>query len=137
MTALADALVAAQRRALAAIEKQYTAGKIEAETVRERLDLIGLTDTVDQDRLVAALDTIMEYGAALPAEPVATPAERPPEPATPPQRERIKRDVARLHGDDAAAAVASEPSLTKGQASEIIDSIVKGTFNLEKWYVPF
>ena len=136
MTPLSDALVAAQRRALAAIEKQYTAGKIEAETVRERLDLIGLTDTVDQDRLVAALDTIMEYGAALPAEPT-TPTERPPEPATPPQRERIKRDVAKLHGDDAAAAVASEPSLTKAQASEIIDSIVKGTFNLEKWYVPF
>ena len=136
MTALADALVAGQRRAVAAIEKQYTAGKIEAETVRERLDLIGLTDTVDQDRLVAALDTIMEYGAALPAEPT-TPAERPPERATQAQRDRIKRDVAKLHGDDAAAAVASEPSLTKGQASEIIDSIVKGTFNLEKWYVPF
>ena len=54
MTALADALTAAQHRAVAAIQKQYAAGKIEAETVRERLDLIGLTDTVDQDRLLAA-----------------------------------------------------------------------------------
>lgn len=137
MTALADALVAAQRRAVAAIEKQYAAGRIEAETVRERLDSIGLTDTVDQDRILAALDTIMEYGASVPAEPAQNGSERPQEPATAAQRERIKRDVAKLHGDEAAADISSDPSLTKAQASELIGSIVDGKFELEKWRVPF
>ena len=136
MTALADALVAGQRRAVAAIEKQYAAGRIEADTVKERLDAIGLTDTVDQERLLAALDTIMEYGAALPAEPTNG-AERPQEPATDAQRARIKRDIAQRHGDDAATHIASEPSLTKAQASEIIDSIAKGTFELDKYWIPF
>ena len=136
MTALADALVAGQRRAVAAIEKQYATGRIEADTVKERLDAIGLTDTVDQERLLAALDTIMEYGAALPAEP-QNGSERPQEPATDAQRARVKKDVALLHGDDAAQHIASEPSLTKAQASEIIGGIAKGTFELEKWWVPF
>ena len=72
MSALADALVAAQRRALAAVEKQYAAGKLEADAVREQLDAIGLSDTVDVDRLLAALDLIRDYGATLPGEPAPT-----------------------------------------------------------------
>ena len=136
MSALADALVAAQRRAVAAIEKQYAAGRIEPDVVIDKLNAVGLTDTVDQERLLAALDTIMEYGAALPAEP-QNGSERPQEPATDAQRARIKRDIAPKHGDDAAVHISSEPSLTKAQASEIIDSIAKGTFELEKWWIPF
>ena len=137
MSALADALVAAQRRAVAAIEKQYAAGRIEPDVVIDKLNAVGLTDTVDQERLVAALDTIMEYGASVPAEPSQNGSERPQEPATDAQRARIKRDVARLHGDDAATHISTEASLTKTQASEIIDGIAKGTFELEKWWVPF
>jgi hypothetical protein len=44
VSALADALVAAQRRALSAMEKQYAAGKLEPDAVREKLTAIGLTD---------------------------------------------------------------------------------------------
>jgi hypothetical protein len=72
VSALADALVAAQRRALAAVEKQYAAGKLEADDVRAKLTAIGLTDDVDADRLLAALDLIREYGATLPAEPTTS-----------------------------------------------------------------
>lgn len=77
MSALADALVAAQRRALAAVEKQYAAGKLEPDAVREKLTAIGLTDDVDADRLIAALDLIREYGAPLPAEPTNGSAPKP------------------------------------------------------------
>lgn len=132
MTALADALTAAQHRAVAAIQKQYAAGKIEAETVRERLDLVGLTDTVDQDRLLAALDTIMEYGAALPAEPAPANGEKPPEKATEAQRALIKRLVVEKN----VPAPDYEP-LSKQEAHEIIDSLKAGTYDPVKWSIPF
>ena len=137
MSALADALVAAQRRALAAVEKQYAAGKLEPEQVREQLDAIGLSDTVDVDRLLAALDLIRDYGATLPGEPAPSSGAKPDEPATPAQRKRISDDVKRLYDEATAEKVSGEPSLTKAQASEIISSIVAGTFDLGKWAVPF
>jgi hypothetical protein len=83
-----------------------------------------------------ALDLIRQTGAELPRENGGG-KQRQDEPATTAQRERIKRDVAKLHGEDAAAALASEPTLTKAQASEIISSIVAGTFELDRWAVPF
>ena len=136
MSALADALVAAQRRALAAAEKRLVAGQMEPEDFRDVLVRIGLPEEVDGGYLVAALELIRDYGAAVPGEPRAN-GEQAKEPATDAQRARIKRDLDKLHGGDAAQSISSEPSLTKAQASTIIDTISKGTFELEKWYVPF
>lgn len=136
VTALSDALVAAQRRALAATQKAYVAGHLDRDDAVAELNTYGLTDDVDIGYLLAACDVIRARGAALPAEQGEAQAAK-DDPATDAQRARVKRDVAKLHGDDAAASIAGEHSLTKAQASEIIDSIAKGTFELERWYVPF
>lgn len=134
MSALADALAAAQSRAVAALGKQYVGGQLHEDEVRVLLDGIGLNDPTDRDHWIAALNIIRDTGATLPNG--DAPAQR-KEPATAAQRERIKRDVEKLHGDAAATTLASEPTLTKAQASEIISSIVAGSFDLERWAVPF
>lgn len=141
MSALAEALVAAQRRALAQLEKGYVRGPQEDRDVamqgfRDALAAIGLADREDVETLIACLEVIRQTGGSVPAEPASS-APQKAEPATQAQRDRIKRDLVPRHGDDAALSISSEPSLTKAQASEIIDSIAKGTFELEKWAVPF
>lgn len=110
------------------------AGTLDEDAVRIALDSIGLTDDADTARWIAALDIIRATGAELPRENAAP---RQQEPATGPQRDRIKRDLADRLGVDAAASIASEPSLTKQQASEIIDSIKRGTFDADAWKIPF
>ena len=47
MTALADALAAAQAKALAALQKAYVSGSLDAETMAERMADFGCTDVVD------------------------------------------------------------------------------------------
>ena len=69
MSALAEALVAAQRRALQATEKAYVAGALTRDEAVTELNAFGLTDQVDIDYLLAALDVVRLRGAALPAEP--------------------------------------------------------------------
>jgi hypothetical protein len=66
MTPLSDALTAAQRSALAALEKAYVAGQIEAPDARERLDDCGISDPVDIAFLFSALDVLREWGVSAP-----------------------------------------------------------------------
>ncbi len=47
MTALADALTAAQSRAVAALGKQYVGGTMDEDAVRIALDSVGLSDPAD------------------------------------------------------------------------------------------
>ena len=131
MSALADALVAAQRRALAAVEKQYAAGKLEPDDVRAKLTAIGLTDDVDADRLIEALDLIREYGAPLPAEPTNGAAPKGPEPATDAQLALI----ARLASEKNVAG--PDLPVTKQEAHAIIDSLKNGSYDPATWRVPF
>lgn len=135
MTALADALVQAQSRAVAALGKAAVHGEITEDELRAALDEIGLTDKIDQEYWIACLKTIKVLGASVPTN--GAQAQPKQEPATQAQRERIKRDLLPLHGEDAAQHIASEPSLTKQQASEIIDQVKAGTFELERWWTPF
>jgi hypothetical protein len=130
MSALADALVAAQRRALAAVEKQYAAGKLEADDVRAKLADIGLTDDVDADRLIAALDMIREYGAALPSEPTNGGAGKPPEKATDAQLALIAKLVSEKN------VTGPDLPVTKAQAHEIIDGLKNGSYDPATWRVP-
>lgn len=130
MSALAEALVAAQRRALSAMEKQYAAGRIDRETLLERLTAVGLTDDVDSDRLLAALDVIRDYGAALPSEPVAA-TEKKTEPATDAQLALIAKLVQEKH------VASPDLPLTKAQAHEIIDTLKQGSYDADKWRVQF
>jgi hypothetical protein len=130
VSALADALVAAQRRALAAVEKQYAAGKLEADDVRSKLSDIGLTDDVDADRLIAALDMIREYGAALPSEPTNGAAKQ-PEKATDAQLALIAKLVSEKN------VTGPDLPVTKAQAHEIIDGLKNGSYDPASWRVPF
>jgi hypothetical protein len=131
VSALAEALVAAQRRALSAMEKAYVAGKLEPDTVREKLTAIGLTDDVDADRLLAALDLIREYGAPLPNEPTPNGEPRKPEPATDAQLALIAKLVKEKQ------AQGPDLPVTKQQAHEIIDTLKAGSYDAAKWTVPF
>jgi hypothetical protein len=47
VTPLSDALTAAQRSALAALEKGYVAGAIQAERFTDELESCGISDPVD------------------------------------------------------------------------------------------
>jgi hypothetical protein len=116
---------------LQAVEKQYAAGKLEPDAVREKLTAIGLTDDVDADRLIAALDLIREYGAALPSEPVNGAAAKGPEPATDAQLALVADLVKRKN------VAAPDLPLTKTDAHEIIDTLKAGTYDAAKWTVPF
>jgi hypothetical protein len=132
VSALAEALVAAQRRALSGLEKQYVAGKIDPDAARAEMALWGLTDDVDQDRLIACLDAIRIYGATLPAEPTpANGAPKAPEPASDAQLALIARLVQEKN------VAAPDLPVTKQDAHAIIDSLKGGTYDPAKWTVPF
>lgn len=75
MSALAEALVAAQRRAIAQLEKAYVAQAFEDDRMREMLDAMGCADAVDQDYLIQALDVIRAYGGPLHARKKASPGQ--------------------------------------------------------------
>ena len=130
MTALSDALAAAQARAVAALAKAYVGGTISEERVRDALPLVGLKDPTDSDEWLAALDILKELGGAAPAE--AKPAtDGKPEPASDAQLAYI----AKLVKDSGVQA--PDLPLTKAQASEVIETIKAGTYDPVKWSVPF
>lgn len=128
MTALAEALAAAQAKALAALEKAYVRGALDAEALTQRMNEIGCTETLDQDLLVAALDTLKEYGATEPAYTEKRNTEKP----TDAQANYIKR----LAGEK-GYEVPDLAGCTRVQASEIIDTMNRGTYDPEKWSLPF
>src|SRR5207247_1555813 len=112
--------------------KQYVAGKLDRNGAGTCLNLIGLNDEVDQDRLFFALDMIRDYGAQLPAEPSnGEPAIKKPEPASNAQLAYIAKLV-----KDKQVTGPDQP-LTKEQAHEIIDSLQAGSYDAAKWTVPF
>jgi hypothetical protein len=113
------------------MEKQYVAGKLTSEQFSEQLTGIGLTDDVDADRLVWALNVIRDYGAALPSEP--TNGTRSPETdkATDAQLALIA-DLVQKH-----KLTAPDLPLTKADASAIITDMKAGTYDAAKWAVPF
>lgn len=132
MTPLSDALTAAQRRALAAVEKAYVAGHIEQEAAAEVLEGCGITDPVDRAFLFASLDVLREWGAPVPAENGSGPKV---EPMSDKQRDFIQRllEEKGIAPDD----YPDSAGLTKAQAHEIIDSLQNGSYDPEKWRVPF
>lgn len=130
MSALAEALVAAQTRAVAALGKQYVGGAVDAETVRADLESIGLTDDVDTTRLLAAWDILHSTGAPAPSETNGATAKG-PEPATDAQLALIARMVAEKN------VTGPDLPITKQNAHEIIDSLKNGSYDPAKWKVPF
>jgi hypothetical protein len=131
VTALAEALVAAQRRALTAVEKAYLARTITREAAEKLMDGFGQTDEVDRQQLFAALDTVQMFGAQAPPEPKPANDWR-AEPMTNPQRNKITGLC-----DTQKVVYPDFEGLTKGQASEIIESLQAGTYDPDKWSIPF
>jgi hypothetical protein len=129
VSALAEALVAAQRRALAAMEKGYVAGHYDETELRLQLDAMGLSDSVDTDRLLVALAVIRDLGAAVPAETNGAP--KPPDLASEAQWTLLRKLATERKLEP------PEGPLTKPQAHEVIDSLKAGTYDPAKWSVPF
>lgn len=130
MTPLSDALTAAQRRAIQAMEKAYLSGMGTPESVTEQLKLCGITDTVDVAHLLQCLDTLKILGADLPAEPSnGKPAD---EQASEAQKSFISDLLGRQNKGTPDLA-----GLTKAQASDLINEIQAGTYDPAKWSVPF
>jgi hypothetical protein len=136
MTALSDALRAAQAQAIAALSKAYLANPAEPEAIddaqeglRDTLNRIGCTDTVEQSYLVTALEIMRQLGAQAPA------ANGKPDTS----HELASADQMRYAADlaDKAGTVLPEYQLTKANASKIIDQLKAGTYNADEWTVLF
>jgi hypothetical protein len=131
MTVLSDALTAAQARAVAALAKRYVGGTLaEDETPEQVLRSLGLADPTDTAHLIAAWDVLRDSGVDAPTE-QAPRAETPPDPASDAQWSFI--------GDLCGQKLVPppEPPLTKVQASEVIGELQAGTYDPDKWSVPF
>ena len=134
MSALAEALVAAQRRALTALQSAFVAGRMTRDEAISAMNLMGVADAVEQDRLIYALAVIRDLGAPMPSEPPAAngePAEKKPEPASAAQIAYITKLV-----KDKQVSAPDLP-LSKAQAHEIIDALQDGSYDATKWSVPF
>jgi hypothetical protein len=133
VTALSDALTAAQRHALAALEKAYVAGAIESEAMVAALESVGISDPVDTAFLLAALDVLKEWGVQAPNLTERLARENgEPEKASDKQRQLIL-DLCRRKEVPAPDLA----GLTKPKASELIDSLNDGSYNPAAWSVPF
>jgi hypothetical protein len=128
VSALSEAVDAAQAKALAALEKAYVRGHIDAEALVEKMNAIGCRDGLDHAALIEALDVLHFYGQTEPTYTEKRQTEKP----TAAQVSYIGRLCAEreLTAPDLAG-------VTRAQASEIIDSLQRGTYDEAKWTVPF
>jgi hypothetical protein len=114
------------------MEKHYVAGRIEEVEALELMENVGLTDAIDQTRLIAALDAIREYGAPLPSEPRGN--------GDTPKSDDKATDaqlalIAKLEAEKKVAG--PDLPITKAQAHEIIDALKSGSYDADKYSVPF
>ena len=131
MTALADALTAAQTRAVAALGKQYRAGLVEQDAAVAWLESFGLDDRVDMGRWFSCLDALRQFGGEAPGDAPAN-GDKPPEKMTSAQRSLIERLV-----QEKNVAAPDLEQRTKQEAHEIIDTLKAGTYDPVKWSIPF
>lgn len=128
MTPLSDALTAAQQRALSALGKAYVGGQVEREAYIESLKACGVTDPVDLAYLLASLDVLREWGAPVPAETNG----KPEEPMSDKQRGFIDQLVREKN-----VTAPDLDGLTKAKASDLINELQAGTYDPQKWQIPF
>jgi hypothetical protein len=133
VSALAEALVAAQRRSLATLEKAYVAGAIEAEPMAEAMESCGITDAVDRAFLIASLDVLKEWGVAAP-----TMTERVARENGEPEKMSAKqRDyLTKLAAEKGVHLRPGFEGLSKQQASDAISELQGGTYDQQQG-VPF
>ena len=131
MSALAEALVAAQRRALASLEKAFIAERIDSEAFHIQLHAMGITDDIDIGYLATSLAVMREWGASPPAE---TNGNEP--------RKASDAQVALIvdllkRGNHAPLSEADIRSLPLERASALITDLKLGRYDPAKWDVPF
>ena len=131
MSALAEALVAAQRRALASLEKAYVAGRIEEEAFNDKLEAIGLADGIDDFFLVQCLDVMREWGASPPAETNGNEPRKASE-------AQVRYIVSLLKdGGHDPLAETDISAMPFERASALISALKDGSYDPAKWDVPF
>ena len=129
MTPLSDALTAAQKAALLALQKAYVAGHVESGDVTEKLRECGITDPTDLAFWLASLDVLKEWGAPVPQ---SNGKPREDAPATDAQWSRIRADCKRAN--------LPEPTgpLSKAGASDVIGKLERGEYDpAAEWVLPF
>jgi hypothetical protein len=139
VTPLSDALTAAQRSALAALEKAYVAGEFHPShpdepsaraILGQRLSAVGISDPVDITFLAASLDVLREWGVSAPTMSERITEAQKDEPASQKQLDWI----AKLVGDKGWPM---PEGLSKEKASQAIDELQAGTYDPEQWELPF
>ena len=138
MTALSEALVAAQRRAIAALEKAYVAQMVDRSMLDQQLNAIGCTDSVDQEHLYAALDIIQTWGASLPQ---ASRHGNGNSPDAPPAlaSDKQKAFIVKLLNEGNFPVIASQDlnAMSKQRAHEIIEALQANSYDPSVYDVPF
>jgi len=130
MTPLSDALTTAQRRALAALEKAYVAGQVDAEAFTACLEACGISDPIDVAFLLSALDVLREWGVQAP-----TMAER----VTDEKMSDKQRDYILQLASEKGYKVSPDDltALSKQGASQLIERLRSGKDIPEGTFVPF
>jgi hypothetical protein len=130
MSALAEALLAAQRQAVGLLAKAYVVGAVTQEHFLEALDAIGLRDGVEQGLLLASLETVKQLGGEAPKAAGATAPKMPEQPSDAQQKLIAKLCKEKNH-------VEPDWIASKEQASEIITALQNGSYNPAAYSVPF
>ena len=129
MSALTDALVAAQARAIASLERAYVAGVIEDDKLFDDLTAIGCDDPIERDYLRQCLDTLRAYGT-----PATTAQNGGRKRATQNQLDYLRDLVSKGNPDAPTEWIGY---LSKDDASKAIEQIKTGSFDINDWQVPF
>ena len=132
MTALAEALLAAQRQALNAMMKAHTQvldGDPDEEAFYGLLDSMGCNDKADSVHLWAALNIVRQTGAQAPS--AQAPSAPKPQTITDGQRRYIA-DLFRK-GKIEPLPDAEIDSLSFDHASKLIDALKNGTYDAGAW----
>ena len=133
MSALAEALVAAQARAVSTIGKQFLAEKISYDEATDLLKTCGCGDEVELEYLLACWSAIRAAGAQAPSE--QKPSQNGPDrsKATDAQislMEKLAKERNYTMPDDAKL-------LSRDHASQIIDNMKAGEYDYAEWRVAF
>ena len=116
MSALAEALLAAQRQATTGAVRAFVAGALNETELQTLLDNIGCTDKIEQGYLLAALHVERQLGVTPQANGAARPAAL-DEPAT-----KAQLDFIAKLADDKGRVVSTD-GITKAQASQVIEAL--------------
>jgi hypothetical protein len=133
VSALAEALLAAQRQAVAALSRSWLAAPESDDEYADLLtdlDAIGCTDKIDQAHYIASLRVLKTLGVNAPATNGAT-VPKEDRPASDAQWKLLRRLA------DERSAPAPDGPLTVEQASKVIEELKAGTYNADAWSIPF